>query len=93
MVLQEDGISSKRPLVWLVAKLTERRKAKPRCSKERAGPQLGERRMLWIDPEVSGLDIGDAGSNVVILVDCETIEARRNNGMKQGSGNQRQEQK
>jgi hypothetical protein len=46
----------------------------------RANPEFDERRMFRVNAEVGALDVGDAGDEVVALIEGEAIEAGGDGG-------------
>jgi hypothetical protein len=58
-----------------------------------ADPQLYQRWMFWIHPEVGALHIRDAGRDVIGLVQGEAIQPRCERGTKDGSSYKNKQEK
>ncbi|MGI8638207.1 MAG: hypothetical protein ACR2KZ_22665, partial [Segetibacter sp.] len=65
-------------LVVFISKSAELRMLKSLSSYKSSDPQLDERRVFGIKPEISRLDIRSTGTDVIRLVKRKTIEPRRN---------------
>src|SRR5215469_12391870 len=61
------------------------------CRRHQAtNPELDERRMLWIQAKVGTQDVGNAGADVIRLIESEIVQPRRKSGTSDCSTHEKQ---
>ena len=83
--LSPDVAVGEGALAGLVVDFAERAEVETQSGDDRANPEFDERRMFRVNAEVGALDVGDAGDDVVALIEDEAIEAFGDGGAQDGS--------
>ena len=92
VVVEVDVFFGEGALVLLVGKGPQGAGSKTGRSDEAPNPELDQRRVFRIDAKIAKSYVGDAGSNVIGLVDCESVETCRNGGANDGCRDEKNQQ-
>jgi hypothetical protein len=91
--VKEGVLVNEVTFVCLVVKWTERTEMKASGVYDGAYPHFDEWGMLWVNAEVSTLDVGDSSYDMVALILGPTVEASGNGRAYDGTGNKEQNEK